>query len=306
MLTNSLATSASAEQHCAQCATALSPIAIGEPGSVDRKGTVLYARCQPGAVLRFCGLFSATLAAPFLPAGARDAEFAEEIAPGVFVHQGRHALATRENAGDIANCGFIVGPSRRRHRHERQRADGRRLRACEVDHRPANPLRRQHAHAPRPRSSATPAFKPDSPVFVAHHKLARGSLHAPSAISPSPASVGEAFAGTEIVLPDRGVEERTTLELGGRRIVLEAHKTAHTDNDLTIRDEATGTLFLGDLLFAGHVPTLDGSFRGWLAVLADLRRRDAARVVPGHGPAAMSWPQALDPPRRYLERVAAT
>ena len=107
------------------------------------------------------------------------------------------------------------------------------------------------------------------------------------------------------MLPDRGVEERTTLDLGGRRIVLEAHKTAHTDNDLTIRDEATGTLFLGDLLFSGHVPTLDGSIRGWLDVLADLRRREAARVVPGHGPAAMDWPEALDPLQRYLERVAA-
>jgi glyoxylase-like metal-dependent hydrolase (beta-lactamase superfamily II) len=94
------------------------------------------------------------------------------------------------------------------------------------------------------------------------------------------------------------------LDLGGRRIVFEAHKTAHTDNDLTIRDEATGTLFMGDLLFSGHVPTLDGSIRGWLAVLADLRRRDAARLVPGHGPPAMNWPAALDPLQRYLEHVA--
>src|ERR1700712_2656986 len=32
-----------------------------------------------------------------------------EIAPGVFVHDGEVALMTRENEGDIANIGFLMG-----------------------------------------------------------------------------------------------------------------------------------------------------------------------------------------------------
>lgn len=90
-----------------------------------------------------------------------------------------------------------------------------------------------------------------------------------------------------------------------RNLVLETQQTAHTDNDLTVTDTATDTLFLGDLLFSVHVPTLDGSIRGWLALIDDLEKRKVARVVPGHGPAAMELPGALLPEQRYLATIAA-
>ncbi len=35
-----------------------------------------------------------------------------------------------------------------------------------------------------------------------------------------------------------------------------------------------------------------------------LRKEKADRVVPGHGPASMSWPDALDPLDRYLRGIA--
>ena len=96
------------------------------------------------------------------------------------------------------------------------------------------------------------------------------------------------------------VEARAALDLGGRRLALRAWPTAHTDNDLTVLDLATGTLFAGDLFFAGHLPALDGSLLGWLAVMEDLAAVPAERVVPGHGPASMPWPEALGPQRDYL------
>ncbi|MEE8099072.1 MAG: MBL fold metallo-hydrolase, partial [Hyphomicrobium sp.] len=115
----------------------------------------------------------------------------------------------------------------------------------------------------------------------------------------------EAFDGTQIIPPTLLVEDKLELDLGGRVVILEAHKTAHTDNDVTVYDKQTGTLFLGDLLFAKHVPALDGSIRGWLALLDQLsQRKDVARVVPGHGPASVDWPNALAAEKRYLARIA--
>ncbi|MBC8013702.1 MAG: MBL fold metallo-hydrolase, partial [Methyloceanibacter sp.] len=105
-------------------------------------------------------------------------------------------------------------------------------------------------------------------------------------------------------VPTLAVENSLRLDLGGRTLVLETQPTAHTDNDLTITDTATDTLFLGDLLFSVHVPTLDGSIKGWLALIDEFSRREAARVVPGHGPHAMALPEALQPEQRYLAAIA--
>jgi glyoxylase-like metal-dependent hydrolase (beta-lactamase superfamily II) len=79
-----------------------------------------------------------------------------------------------------------------------------------------------------------------------------------------------------------------------------AHGPAHTDNDLSIFDRNTRTLWAGDLLFMERVPALDGSLLGWLAVTEKLGRIPAARVIPGHGPQAASWPDAMAAQQRYL------
>ncbi|MER8387753.1 hypothetical protein NKJ46_14615 [Mesorhizobium sp. M0166] len=54
---------------------------------------------------------------------------------------------------------------------------------------------------------------------------------------------------------------------------------------MTIFDSATGTLFAGDLVFVGSLPTLDGSLLGWLRQMDALAAIAAARAVPSLGPA---------------------
>ena len=85
---------------------------------------------------------------------------------------------------------------------------------------------------------------------------------------------------------------------------MRAWPTAHTDNDLTVFDNATGVLFAGDLVMLQHIPVVDGSIRGWLSALNGLASIKAAEVVPGHGPIVTNWPEALSDDQRYLNRLA--
>jgi glyoxylase-like metal-dependent hydrolase (beta-lactamase superfamily II) len=107
-----------------------------------------------------------------------------------------------------------------------------------------------------------------------------------------------------IVPPTLLVDGTLKLELGERALTLHAWPAAHSDSDLTLLDEKTGTLFAGDLVFLTHIPVMDGSIRGWLRMMADLRGQPAQRVVPGHGPVS-TWPAALADEQRYLQTLAA-
>jgi quinoprotein relay system zinc metallohydrolase 2 len=141
---------------------------------------------------------------------------------------------------------------------------------------------------------------------VAHHKLARAlAQRAATYLGRAGAEAGAPVGPDALVAPDVAVEDALRLDLGGRTLLLEAQPTAHTDNDLTVYDDATRTLWLGDLAFVGHVPVLEGSVNGWLDALDALAGTAAARAVPGHGPASVAWPGGAGDTRRYLEALRA-
>ena len=151
------------------------------------------------------------------------------------------------------------------------------------------------------------AFKQDEPAFVANRKLARAlSTRADRYLAANQRHAG---AGGLRGHRDRvaGRCRRRQDDPRPRRplAILEAQPTAHTDNDLIVTDTATGTLFLGDLLFSGPCADLDGSIIGWLKLIEDLKQREAARVVPGHGPHAMELAEGFEPEQRYLGAIAA-
>jgi quinoprotein relay system zinc metallohydrolase 2 len=224
----------------------------------------------------------------------------------VFVHNGVHEEASAENEDAIANVGFIVGaafvavidPGG-------SFAEGQALRDA-IRRRTDLPIRYvilTHVHPDHILGAA--AFRDDHPDFVGHAKLPgaigqRGEYY----LRRLKDMLGEAAAGTEITQPTMLVSNRLDLDLGGRRLILHAHRPAHTDNDLTVFDEKTRTLWLADLLFVDRIPVIDGSLVGWLKELQELVLLAADRAVPGHGPPSAPWPGAAEPERQYLDTVA--
>ncbi len=226
----------------------------------------------------------------------------EEAAPGVFVHHGTHKDIDANYGGDICNIGFIVGnkgvaviDSGGSTRIGRQLREAIR----NVTDKPILYVINTHVHPDHIFGNA--AFKQDNPVFVGHEKLAGAMAQRQDIYLRNQKNwVGSDASESEIISPTLAVKDSQILDLGGRSLQLTAHPIAHTNNDLTVLDSHTGTLWTGDLLFVERTPSIDGDIKGWLNVIAQLRSVNASRAIPGHGPVTTDWRTALDNEHRYL------
>jgi len=229
----------------------------------------------------------------------------EEVAPGNFVHYGTLEDRTPANLGDQANIGFIVGSQC----------------VAVVDAGGSLPVGQKLRQAIRAHTSlpicyvilthvhpdhffGAAAFRADDPTYVGHQNLPRAlQQRGKFYLNTLKRDLGDLADGSEVIPPTLLVQDELKLDLGGRTLVLRAWPIAHTDDDLTVFDIATQTLWASDLLFLQHTPVVDGSITGFLSVLDRLGATPAQHYVAGHGRADLRWPQALEPERHYLQLI---
>ncbi|MDQ2821034.1 MAG: quinoprotein relay system zinc metallohydrolase 2 [Pseudomonadota bacterium] len=233
----------------------------------------------------------------------------DQVAPGVYVHTGQHKDFEDGYDGDIANLGFIIGTEAVAVIDTGGAyAVGLALKQAvrRITQLPIRYVINTHVHPDHVFGNA--AFLQSDgagapPQLIGHARLPRALAARRDVYMRNLAKqLGDGAEKSALIAPGQTVQDHLTLDLGHRTLELTAWPGAHTDNDLTVSDSATGTLFTGDLLFITRTPAIDGDgdIKGWLAAIQQLKQLPATLVVPGHGTVTRDKNQALDRQADYL------
>ena len=206
-----------------------------------------------------------------------------KVAEGVYALIGKSENFSRDNGGNIVNTGFIIGrdgvividsgPSKAY--GEQQRAA-----IARVTDKPIVQLLLTHAH---PDHVFGNQAYPGIPVASLPATAVTLTQSGDALLGNLYRLVGDAMRDTEVRLPN-AVAADGAISMAGRKLRLMAAR-GHTDGDLMVFDEATRTLFAGDLVFFERTPTTpNADLPHWLRTLDSLDSLDFAVLVPGHGP----------------------
>jgi len=229
----------------------------------------------------------------------------EEVAPGIFVHQGEHLDIDETYHGDIANIGFIIGEDAIAVIDTGGSLKiGRELELAikKISNLPIRYVINTHVHLDHIYGNAV--FKKDGTDFIGHIELPKAMI-----------ARKEFYERTNLrylkIPPEESIliapnilikaNESKNFDLGNRIIKVTGYPTSHTNNDITVEDIKTKTLWAGDLLFIDRLPSIDGDIHGYIAVIDEILKLDFDLVIPGHGRPTQKWKEAFIKEGNYLK-----
>ncbi len=232
----------------------------------------------------------------------------EEIAPDVFAHKGEIAIAAPENKGDLSNIGFVIGEQS----------------VAVMDSGGAYEIGAQVYLAIREKTELPIAdlvlthMHPDHVYGASFFEKLGAKIWVHPNLPEALGARAESYQGNyEMLLGDAVSldalprefasvgENGELLDIGGHVLKIQSWPLAHTNNDLSVYDEASQTLFAGDLLFHQHVPVIDGSLRGWQSVADAMQESyEIEHLVAGHGDVNLTSFAAFEAQGRYFDVLA--
>ena len=111
---------------------------------------------------------------------------------------------------------------------------------------------------------------------------------------------------TRVVPPDITFKQRSTIYLGGMRVVLLYAGPAHSSSDMMMMVEPGGVLFAGDIVQNGRIPFMnsdDVDTANWLQSLTEVQKLDPKFIIPGHGRPSTAAKEAIAFTHDYIDYV---
>lgn len=227
----------------------------------------------------------------------------QAVGDGTWVFIGTLELFSRANGGNIVNTGYIEtpagavvidsGPSKQYGEQQRaliEKRTGSKVARVYVTHAHPDHFFGDQAYA-------------DVPIHALPVTCAGIDANGEALANNLYRLVGDAMSGTQTLTP-QPLAASGRVEVGGRTLRL-ITLAGHTDADLAVLDEKSGTLYAGDLVFAHRTPTTpNADIAKWLAALDQLEAIPFKTLVPGHGP-VLKGPAAIRETRDYLRWLDA-
>jgi glyoxylase-like metal-dependent hydrolase (beta-lactamase superfamily II) len=241
--------------------------------------------------------------------GERPSLRLQQVSPNGYFVEGLTELGSPQNQNFISNAGFVVTPAGvvvidglgSPHLAERL------LRAiARITDKPITDVIVTHYHADH--IYGLQVFKERGARIIAHD-AGREYLHADAARLRLEASRTDLApwidAHTRLVPADEWITQTPVrLVRGGVVFEIDHVGPSHTPEDLIVHIPSERLLFAGDLFFNGRLPYVGKADSSrWIASLDKVLARDAAVVVPGHGPASRDPARDIGLTRDYLRHL---